>query len=272
MKIKRNLLSGSLAACLGLSLISGGTWAAFNDKETATASVQAGTLDLKVYQVAGEEDTFNVSNLKPGDSMVRVFGIDNIGSLAIKEVLLSAMATNFVNGTNEYVEDTGLDNTLDEYLDQFQVQLLSVVSRSIIDLDPNAVQQLLDDYLIINPFNQVSLKDFVNGNFPSGVLTSTDGRLNVAPNNEWTLFYDGDQFDGLPVQPDDKEWILISIKMKDDLTKETSGPAAEEYVQNRFEGDSAQITFSLEATQWDGQEIVNNGYVEDNEKAHNGNY
>ena len=48
MGIKKKLGLGVASAALGLSLIGGGTWAAFNDAATINNHFAAGTLDLEV--------------------------------------------------------------------------------------------------------------------------------------------------------------------------------------------------------------------------------
>ena len=46
MGTKKKLGLGVASAALGLALVGGGTWAAFNDIETTQATYAAGTLDL----------------------------------------------------------------------------------------------------------------------------------------------------------------------------------------------------------------------------------
>ncbi|WP_066175987.1 TasA family protein [Bacillus marinisedimentorum] len=270
MSANKKLVTGALSACLGLSLVGGGTWAAFNDVEAVENHLAAGTLDLEVINIEGAEATFNVSDLKPGDSMYRAFLLDNVGSLAIKEVLLDVVPSGFTNGEeNEYVAQTGQENNIEEFLEQFNVEMVWVSSRSFTDKDPHFLQMLLNDpnFMIINSGDSISLKDLVANDFPAGVKTGGDGRLNLAPDN--MLF---GQFDGLPVKPNDKEAILMKISMKDEESREIEGEARGEFTQNRYQGDAVDITFSLEATQWEGMNVQHNGYNKQNEKAHNGNY
>ncbi|QHS24363.1 hypothetical protein GWK91_16415 [Virgibacillus sp. MSP4-1] len=277
MSVKTKLTAGAISTCLGLSLVGTGTWAAVNDVEKQTAEFAAGTLDFEIQPInLGEHRipyTFEVSNLKPGDSMYRAFKIENAGSLAIKEVLLDTIPAKFTNGDNEYVNQVGADNTEDEFLEQFQVNVLWVTSRNLIDLDPDVLQEFYDDnFSIINPEDHVTLKDLKYNNLPSDVVTGSDGRINIAPNNEGGLFMDRDKYDGLPVTPDDKEAVLIGITMKDDKNRKSEGPAKGEFLQNQFMGDSVDITFSFEGTQWEGIEVSEEGYIKENEKAHSGDY
>ena len=73
MKLNKKLMSGALSAMLGISLIGGGTWAAFNDIERVNAEFSAGILDLSVSPTV----VFDLDELKPGDYMIREFSITN---------------------------------------------------------------------------------------------------------------------------------------------------------------------------------------------------
>lgn len=86
MSIKKKLGMGVVTAALGLSLIGGGTYAYFSDKEVSQNTFAAGTLDLSV----NPEVVINVDNIKPGDEMERGFQLVNKGTLAIGDVKLLA--------------------------------------------------------------------------------------------------------------------------------------------------------------------------------------
>src|SRR5690242_6675504 len=123
MNIKKKLVMGAMSATLGLALVGGGTYAAFNDVESAHAGVAAGTLDL-VLDGYNKPATFNVSDLKPGDHMTREIKMSNAGTLAIKNVLMQAEVANFTDGGTSADPDVAgpATNQLD-YLDQFWVTL-----------------------------------------------------------------------------------------------------------------------------------------------------
>lgn len=133
MNIKKMMMKGSLAAILGLSLVTGGTLAAFNDVEQVQSQLAAGTLDLAVNPTV----VFNVGNLKPGDWMLRDFSIRNAGTLDIEKVL---MYTSFTvkDGDDNVVADARAD----EFADQFNLFLLtsdlqpilSGLNKSILEL------------------------------------------------------------------------------------------------------------------------------------------
>ena len=84
MGMKKKLGMGVVTAMLGLSLIGGGTYAYFSDKEVSQNTFAAGTLDLSV----DPEVVINVDNLKPGDEMERGFQLVNKGTLTIGDVKL----------------------------------------------------------------------------------------------------------------------------------------------------------------------------------------
>ncbi|MEC1721284.1 TasA family protein [Schinkia azotoformans] len=231
MSIKKKLGLGVASAALGLSLIGGGTWAAFNDIETVGSSFAAGTLNLDVNNGDGATALFDLSNLKPGDTMEREFLLSNAGSLAIKDVLMTTAITSFTQGENEYVNTHGAtDNSQEDFLDQFNV--------NIIDVDRQ-----------ITVVQNKTLKD---------LLTETP---NLAPTNT-----NDPRYSGIPLNPADTENIRIQITFKDDPTVGING----EQDQNKYQGDSAQISFTLEATQWAGlttDQTKDNGYLDINKEA-----
>lgn len=89
-----------MTAALGLSLVSGGTFAYFSDTVETKNTFAAGTLDLGV----NPNLVVNVNNIKPGDEVYREFTLENNGTLDIHKVLLN---------TQYSVEDWKGDNTDD---------------------------------------------------------------------------------------------------------------------------------------------------------------
>lgn len=100
MSVKKQLSMGLVSAALGLTLIGGGTYAYFSSTETTNNTFAAGTLDLAVEPTT----IIDVDNLKPGDSMIRDFELQNNGTLDIEKVTLE---------TNYTVIDVKGDNTED---------------------------------------------------------------------------------------------------------------------------------------------------------------
>mgnify|MGYP001199829778 CR=1 FL=1 len=252
MSIKKKLGLGVASAALGLALVGGGTWAAFNDVERLNHSFATGTLDLEIEDVKLNKKpipkTFELSNIKPGDQMVRAFKLKNNGTLAIREVLMNVSYSDFKNGKNEFVDEhKQKDNTAEEFLDQFKVEILLTGAEN-----PNA--QPRDNFYIIKPEDNKTLKDLIKMK-----------DINLAPANK------DEQWTGIPKIPDDYEIVVIAITMKDDKTKVNGGKADGEYVQNKYQGDSIKLNMTFEATQWEGLDINdtrNNGVLEKNKRSH----
>lgn len=89
MSIKKKLGLGIASAALGISLVGGGTFAYFSDTEVTNNTFAAGTLDL----AANPTTIIEVDNIKPGDTMVREFTLENNGTLDIANIDLSTEYT-----------------------------------------------------------------------------------------------------------------------------------------------------------------------------------
>jgi predicted ribosomally synthesized peptide with SipW-like signal peptide len=85
VSLKKKLGMGVASAALGLSLIGGGTFAYFSDKEVSNNTFAAGTLDLAL----NPKTIVDIKDLKPGDSVKKEFLLKNNGTLAIKDVKLA---------------------------------------------------------------------------------------------------------------------------------------------------------------------------------------
>ncbi|MFE8702111.1 TasA family protein [Cytobacillus sp. FJAT-54145] len=116
MSIKKKMGMGILAGALGVSLIGGGTWAAFNDVEEVSNSFEAGTLDL----VTSPEEIFNLSNLKPGDYFEKELTLSNNGSLTIKDILVTTTVSDWDDVTHSHLPDNGV-NDQTQFLNQFKI-------------------------------------------------------------------------------------------------------------------------------------------------------
>ncbi|MTW85229.1 cell division protein FtsN [Virgibacillus dakarensis] len=110
MGLKKQLGLGTMSAVLGLTLIGGGTYAYFSSSKTTNNTFAAGTLDLAVEPTT----IIDVDGLKPGDSVIRDFELQNSGSLDIAKVLLE---------TNYSVIDAEGNNT-DDFGKHIQVEFL----------------------------------------------------------------------------------------------------------------------------------------------------
>jgi len=89
VSLKKKLGMGVASAALGLSLIGGGTFAYFSDKEVSNNTFAAGTLDLTLDPTT----LVDIKDLKPGDKVKKEFLLKNSGSLAIKDVQLATKYT-----------------------------------------------------------------------------------------------------------------------------------------------------------------------------------
>src|SRR5690625_4267051 len=106
---------GIMSAALGISLIGGGTFAYFSDTETTENTFAAGTLDLS----AEPTTIIDVENIKPGDSMVRTFELQNNGSLDIHRVYLDT----------EYTVDDAEGNNTEDFGEHIEVEFLYNVDK-----------------------------------------------------------------------------------------------------------------------------------------------
>ncbi|WP_242292211.1 TasA family protein [Bacillus cereus group sp. BfR-BA-01441] len=129
MSIKKKLCMGVVTAALGLSLIGGGTYAYFSDKEVSQNTFAAGTLDLSV----NPEVVINVDNIKPGDEMERGFQLVNKGTLAIGDVKLL---------TDYSVIDAKGDNGNADFGDHIRVDFLWNLDKNEVPIWSTTLSEL----------------------------------------------------------------------------------------------------------------------------------
>ncbi|PGB04945.1 TasA family protein [Bacillus toyonensis] len=129
MSIKKKLGMGVVTAALGLSLIGGGTYAYFSDKEVSQNAFAAGTLDLSV----NPEVVINVDNIKPGDEMERGFQLVNKGTLAIGDVKLL---------TDYSVIDAKGDNGNADFGDHIRVDFLWNLDKNEVPIWSTTLSEL----------------------------------------------------------------------------------------------------------------------------------
>ncbi|WP_411954126.1 TasA family protein [Alkalibacillus sp. S2W] len=272
MTIKKKLAVSGIAGAMGLSLIAGGTWAAFNDVEATTGSVEAGTLKMDLSEVDGPY-TFDVTDLKPGDEMTRYIQFDNNGSLAIKDVLMTIEDVDFT----DYVPEEGeagygdtwteyTDYSVLDYLDQFEVEFLQVGREGDNNNYPKDVflnVSLKDLYLAsdslgdkVEASGDISDARQTVANAVEDTSRLVDNRLKVSTtaNKGW---------EGIPLDPSDEDQMGVKVKFVENGETYEDGT----YKQNKFQGDSANIKLSFEARQWDGQEYDGDGYIDENERT-----
>ncbi|TYR75251.1 cell division protein FtsN [Rossellomorea vietnamensis] len=213
MTLKKKISYGVMSAALGLSLVGGGTWAAFNDVEAMSNSMEAGVLDLKVDPTV----VFDVSKLVPGDTMHRLFKVENVGNLDINQVLMH---------TELIVTDKDGNPSKKDFGSQFKVQWLTS------DFQP-----------IITPFHKATLADLEQ-------LTKKGESPDITTYIKELL---GHQFKSdLPVN--DTDHIIMSVEFLDKKQKDSQTGL---YKQNKFQGHGMKVIFNLEATQYKGESREN---------------
>ncbi len=148
MSIKKKLGMGIASAALGLSLIGGGTFAYFSDTEVTNNTFAAGTLDLAVNPSV----VIDVANIKPGDTMVREFMLENNGTLDISSIdLATVYNVEDANGNNtddfgkhikvlflENADKTGDGWSIDDYNDVISETTL----YDLQNMTPDAVENV----------------------------------------------------------------------------------------------------------------------------------
>lgn len=219
MSIKKKLGLGVASAALGLSLIGGGTWAAFNDIKTTNATFAAGTLSLGVSPAT---DVFDIDELAPGDYMTRNFDIINQGSIEIKQVL---MGISYV--VKNAAGDTITGNDAEDFANQFKVNFLTN------DGSPVRGGSLLGQGV---PYDNKTLKqlkdsqtwDITNAFHGLGLLDPNDRKLAVS----------------------DSDTMRMKITFENKTEKDANGL----YLQNKYQGWTIVPTLTLEAVQRDGMQ------------------
>ncbi|PGT56954.1 TasA family protein [Bacillus thuringiensis] len=163
MGMKKKLGMGVVTAVLGLSLIGGGTYAYFSDKEVSQNTFAAGTLDLSV----NPEVVINVDNLKPGDEMERGFQLVNKGTLAIGDVKLL---------TDYSVIDAKGDNGNADFGDHIRVDFLWNLDKNEVPIWSTTLSEL-----------KVAMQ---NGNIPNLVKNGIVDREGngLAPGDDDTFY------------------------------------------------------------------------------------
>lgn len=136
MEIKKKLGMVAMSATLGLTLVAGGTYAYFSDTETSNNTFAAGTLDLMVEPT----EIISIDNMKPGDSMIRDFELQNNGSLDMETVLLDTDYS-VIDAEGDNDEDFG-EHIEVEFLynaDKLDEVIYETTLAELKDMQPEAV-------------------------------------------------------------------------------------------------------------------------------------
>ncbi|MFD2922521.1 TasA family protein [Halobacillus naozhouensis] len=118
MSIKKKMGMGIATGALGLALVGGGSFAAFNDVEAIDNTFAAGTLNLTTSE--GAEAMFELNNLKPGDSFEKTLVLGNGGTLDINEILANVSFDGHSNVSHPELPD----NDMQDFLNQFNIKIL----------------------------------------------------------------------------------------------------------------------------------------------------
>ncbi|KMK75250.1 CalY family protein [Alkalihalobacillus pseudalcaliphilus] len=150
MSIKKKLGMGFASAILGVTLVGGGTFAYFSDTEVTNNTFAAGTLDLAVNPSV----IVDITNMKPGDTVLREFSLENNGTLDISKIdILTNYKVIDVKGNN--AEDFGkhikvlflenIDKTGDGWLiDDYNDVISETTLYDLQHMTPDAVENLQD--------------------------------------------------------------------------------------------------------------------------------
>lgn len=144
MSFKKKIGLSVATAVLGVSMITGGTFAYFSDQEVTNNTFAAGTLDLSV----NPETVINIDNIKPGDSMLREFVLSNDGTLKIENVNLETVYSVTDKGLNNY-DDFGKHIKVN-FLWNWDKESEPIFETTLYDLnkmDPDVVKRDLWDPL-----------------------------------------------------------------------------------------------------------------------------
>ena len=138
MSIKSKLGMGIASAALGISLIGGGTFAYFSDAAETKGAFAAGTLDLD----ANPTTIIDVENIKPGDTMVRSFQLENNGSLDIAKINLVTDYTVKDKKGNNDGEDLGKHIRVNFLVnaDKWDAPIYSTTLAELKSLSPDVIQ------------------------------------------------------------------------------------------------------------------------------------
>ena len=164
MGIKQKLGLGVASATLGLALVGGGTYAYFSDSAETTSTFAAGTLDLS----ANPTTIVNVSNIKPGDKMLRSFDLVNGGTLDIASIDLVTDYTVHGNGNNT-----------DDFGKHIRVNFLINADK----IDAPIWSTTLYDLKNMSP-------DVIEGNFWSGWFAEHGGNLAAGTSDKLYVQYE----------------------------------------------------------------------------------
>lgn len=136
MDKKNRFGMGLMSILLGISLIGGGTYAYFSDSKVTDNTFASGNLDLSV----NPSTLINVKNIKPGDSFIRDFKLENKGSLDIGKVIIET-DYEVIDAKGDNTEDFGEHISVEFLLnmDKHNQPIYKTTLAKLKDMTPDAV-------------------------------------------------------------------------------------------------------------------------------------
>ncbi|MBA2174904.1 hypothetical protein H0266_08365 [Halobacillus locisalis] len=220
MSLKKKLAMGAMTGALGLSLVGGGTYAAFTDTEETTDTYAAGILDIELYKndmsgvLGSKVFTTELTNFKPGDKITKKIRVTNTGSLSVDRVQILGDYNGFKDGKNLYTNDSASGKS---YADDF-ADMINVT---------------------ITP---------TNGNTP---YTGTLAQLKA----ESDLYLGGQQNGSLPKETAGADTIGAYLNDLTDNDPVTITLEFDTEAGNEFQGDAMNVKFKFVASQQEGRDF-----------------
>lgn len=142
MSLKRSLTVSFITAAIGISLVTGGTFAYFKDTEETANTFAAGLLDLGI----NKESIITITDIVPGDTINGNFELTNDGTVDMKEVILNSSYEVIDKGENNGGDDLG-DHILVEYLYHVNGKENVLFKEKLSSLTDNP-KKILEDFTV----------------------------------------------------------------------------------------------------------------------------
>lgn len=180
---------GLMSILLGISFIGGGTYAYFSDHKVTDNTIASGTLDLSV----NPHTLIQVKNIKPGDSFLRDFKLENKGSLDIGKVIIET-DYEVIDAKGDNSEDFGEHITVEFLLnmDKHNQPIYKTTLARLKNMTPDAVA------------TNITIPAFGEEGLPIGSSDRLVVKFQFVDNGQ-----DQNQFQGDSL---DLEWTFIAVQ------------------------------------------------------------
>lgn len=108
MNAKKNIILGLIIGLLGISLVSGGTYAYFSNTKHTDNKIVAGIMELDINDNQGI--LFEFENMQPGEEFSYSFHMMNTGSLNMKDIEL--YSESIIKDREGKVVNNGFENQI----------------------------------------------------------------------------------------------------------------------------------------------------------------